>query len=314
MEPVEAPSLESLPPKVFISYSHADRPFVERLANDLLLRRILVWWDEWEIKVGESLLQKLQEGISTASNLVVVLSPNSVESPWVTEELNAALTRQLRERRVIVLPVLVEDCQIPPFLQDKRYADFRESYEFGLGELVASIRPPDLQSHARGDVADYHNDLAFDWGLFRDLHAFRIVVVSHGINIPYVISCVISVVSNDIYTARLNEMQEAGFDWAPRTMLLMFSNQLAQREDPVIVIEGDQEAVRTSHLVDPNHETAIDLEVRARRLGQDPGDDILYEWRSVFDYATNHHREGIRSALSASDMKRFEEWLAKNPV
>ena len=102
-------------PTIFISYSHADRQFVAKLASDLLKQRIRVWWDEWEIKVGDSLLQKIQEGISTSSYLGVVLSPNSVNSAWVQEELDTALVRQLKEKRVVVLPILLQDCQIPPF-------------------------------------------------------------------------------------------------------------------------------------------------------------------------------------------------------
>jgi len=49
-------SIPALPPRVFISYSHADREFVAKLAGDLARNRIVVWWDEWEIKVGDSLL------------------------------------------------------------------------------------------------------------------------------------------------------------------------------------------------------------------------------------------------------------------
>jgi predicted nucleotide-binding protein len=132
----QAAPLQALPPKVFISYSHEDRDFAQRLAKDLLSNRILVWWDDWMIRVGDSLLKKIEEGLSTSSYLGIILTPASVASSWVREELNAALLRQLEERRVFVLPILAQDCQIPLLLRDKKYADFRTSYDEGLSQLL----------------------------------------------------------------------------------------------------------------------------------------------------------------------------------
>jgi hypothetical protein len=109
---------------IFISYSRADRGFVDRLANQLVEHRVSVWLDKWEIHVGDSLIAKIQEGITGASGLLIVLSKNSVKSEWCKKELNSALIRELEEKRVVVLPILIEDCEIPLFLREKLYADF----------------------------------------------------------------------------------------------------------------------------------------------------------------------------------------------
>ena len=52
-----------------------------------------------------------------------------------------ALTRQIQGRNIAVLPVVVDDCELPGFLQEKRYADFRNLSEFdrSLIELTASL-------------------------------------------------------------------------------------------------------------------------------------------------------------------------------
>lgn len=52
------------------------------------------------------------------------------------KELNAALMRQVASAGTFLLPVLVEACDVPPLLGHRRFADFRESYEAGLGELL----------------------------------------------------------------------------------------------------------------------------------------------------------------------------------
>ena len=124
---------------VFISYSSKDRSFVERLATDLRSRGLYVWFDQWELKVGDSLIEKINAGITSQDYLVVVLSKTSVRSQWVMKELNAALMRELNERRVVVLPILIEDCAIPPLLSDKVYADFRSDYSLGLNKLLGKF-------------------------------------------------------------------------------------------------------------------------------------------------------------------------------
>ena len=106
---------------------------------------VFVWWDEWEIKVGDSIVQKISEGITESAYLAVVLSPASVNSNWVQKELNSALMRQLSaERAITILPLFLEDCKVPAFLQEIKWADFREEYAYGLHELLGAIEqtPP----------------------------------------------------------------------------------------------------------------------------------------------------------------------------
>jgi hypothetical protein len=127
---------------IFISYSSKDATFVQRLADDLSAQQLKVWLDKFEMKVGDSLNQKLQEGISSSGWLGVVLSPNSISSAWVTRELNAALMQELERKQVFVLPILYQNCDIPIFLRDKVYADFRSSYQDGLRALLERLDPP----------------------------------------------------------------------------------------------------------------------------------------------------------------------------
>jgi hypothetical protein len=114
---------------------------VERLAKNLRRSGVRVWFDQWEIKVGDSIVQKINDGISSHSYLGVVLSPAAVRSPWVRSELSAGLVRELHTRRVVVLPILHRNCRMPPLLQPKHYADFRLSYRKGLEELLDKLQP-----------------------------------------------------------------------------------------------------------------------------------------------------------------------------
>ncbi|QDV15624.1 Serine/threonine-protein kinase pkn1 [Gimesia panareensis] len=112
-------------PRVFLSHTHSDKPFVRTLAHKLQTRGVRVWVDEAEIKIGDSLIEKIEEGILDSDYLAAILSPNSIQSAWVKEELRSVLTRQIVGKSIKVLPILIDDCEIPLFLQEKMYLDLR---------------------------------------------------------------------------------------------------------------------------------------------------------------------------------------------
>jgi hypothetical protein len=117
---------------VFISYTHKDKRFVERIARDLRSLGCEVWLDEWRIKVGDSLLREVGTAIREAKWMVLVLSPAAVASEWVNTELRSGLSRELKEKNVFVLPVVRKKVELPDFLRDRFYADFTKSYEHGF--------------------------------------------------------------------------------------------------------------------------------------------------------------------------------------
>jgi hypothetical protein len=126
--------------QIFLSHSSKDREFANRLALDLRARGLSVWYDQWELDVGDSLFERIQGALAEASWLLIVLSPDSVESRWVREELSAIQVRQLAAKGVGVLPVLYRDCEIPLFLQSRVHADFRASFDEGIQRLLRAIR------------------------------------------------------------------------------------------------------------------------------------------------------------------------------
>lgn len=63
--------------RVFLSHASADKSFVGRLAVDLRANTVPVWYDQWELKVGDSLQCKIAEGVEGSAWLAVALSQNS---------------------------------------------------------------------------------------------------------------------------------------------------------------------------------------------------------------------------------------------
>ena len=147
---------------VFISYSHSDKDFVDKFAAQLVREKIHVWVDRWELHVGDSLISRVQDAISGASALLVILSNASIASEWCKKELNSGLIRELEEKRVVILPILIEDCSIPLFLKEKMYADFRTDFDEGLRTTLESIAKVTNESQGRIDEPEWHTDWAID--------------------------------------------------------------------------------------------------------------------------------------------------------
>lgn len=106
--------------KVFISHTSSDHDFVWKLAKRLKEDGVDVWVDEWEIKVGDSIVQKVNDALIESSFLLIILSENSLNSDWVLKEMNVGLMRQLSSKNVKILPVLLElrSRDLPPLLAD----------------------------------------------------------------------------------------------------------------------------------------------------------------------------------------------------
>lgn len=98
------------PPQIFLSYTTQDAEIAEKVARALLAGGIDVWWARWEIRSGDSLRQKIEEALGDCTHFVVLLTPNSVDKPWVNLEIDAALIRRLRSQCVLI-PLR---CDVPP--------------------------------------------------------------------------------------------------------------------------------------------------------------------------------------------------------
>jgi hypothetical protein len=130
---------------IFLSHSHADKEFARKLAEDLKRDGVRVWIDEAEIRVGDSLIAKLREGIDLVDYVGVILSPDSVGSTWVKYEVDVAMNQEIAGKRVKVLPILYKDCDLPGFLLGKVYADFRgQNYYNGLKAVMQRLQPEDI--------------------------------------------------------------------------------------------------------------------------------------------------------------------------
>lgn len=90
---------------VFVCHATEDKAIVRPLAEALQRSGLSVWYDDFTLKLGESLREALDRGLRNSSFGVVVLSPAFFSKQWPQWELNALVTRQLSDRRNIIIPI-----------------------------------------------------------------------------------------------------------------------------------------------------------------------------------------------------------------
>ncbi len=126
---------------VFLSHNSKDKPWVRVLAERLIADEVIVWLDEAEINIGDSLIDKIAEGIKEMKFVAAIISKNSVESNWVQKELSIAMSKEVAGRKATVLPLVIDDCELPVSLSDKLYADFKnpDDFEASYEKLLRAI-------------------------------------------------------------------------------------------------------------------------------------------------------------------------------
>lgn len=96
----------SEPDDVFLSHASEDKDEVARpLKEALEARGLAVWYDEIKIKVGQSIRQEIERGITHARFGVVVLSPEFFAKQWTRAELDALFSKKMASGENLILPI-----------------------------------------------------------------------------------------------------------------------------------------------------------------------------------------------------------------
>ncbi len=131
----------------FICHAGEDKnDFVRPLAQLLQQQHLEIWYDEFSLNIGDSLTQKIDEGLANSRFAIVVLSPSFFNKPWAIRELNGFSFREMLKNENIILPILhrvnieeVARYSLP--LADKKATSSKDGINIVIRELVKKIRP-----------------------------------------------------------------------------------------------------------------------------------------------------------------------------
>ena len=126
-------------PAAFLSYSSENKDVAGRLARNLIENGVDVWYDQWQMKPGDSLRRKIDEGIERAGFFLVLLTPESLASEWVATELDAGMVRRI-QGYCRLIPILrgIQREEVPATLQGIRWVVL-DDYDSGLQDLLNGL-------------------------------------------------------------------------------------------------------------------------------------------------------------------------------
>lgn len=131
-----------MPLKVFISHASEDKQrFVVDFAKRLRENGVDAWLDQWEMKPGDSLVDKIfEDGLKDAHAVIIVLSTISVQKPWVREELNTSVVNRI-SRGTKLIPVVIDECDVPESLKSTVWqkVDSLDDYRESLQRILSAI-------------------------------------------------------------------------------------------------------------------------------------------------------------------------------
>lgn len=143
-------------PAVFVSYSSEDSDFALRLSGDLKAAGASVWLDKFDIVPGQRWDRAVEDALTNCALMLVVLSPDSVGSNNVMDEVSHALDAQKT-----VIPVLYRECVIPFRLRRVQYVDFRGDYDRAVRLLKTLVIGAGVllpERFRRGEALGLHPD------------------------------------------------------------------------------------------------------------------------------------------------------------
>ena len=166
-------------PKVFVSHASEDKDrFVVEFARRLRENGVDAWLDQWEMKPGDSLVDKIfEEGLKEARAVIVVLSKVSVQKPWVREELNTSVVKR-SSRGTRLIPVVIDDCEVPESLRSTLWqkVDVLADYDQILQRILSAIFDVDDKPAIGQPPARFSGSASFISGLTRvDDLALRVI-------------------------------------------------------------------------------------------------------------------------------------------
>lgn len=133
-------------PPAFISYDSGDRDAIARpLANELAAQGVQVWFDEFSLSVGDSLREKVEQGLRDCKHCVLVITPRFLANTgWTKREFDSVFTRELLDRKNVVLPIWWQVTQrdvynYSPSLADRFALQWGDGVALVAGKLASKI-------------------------------------------------------------------------------------------------------------------------------------------------------------------------------
>jgi TIR domain len=126
-------------PVVFLCHASDDDELARQIATDLVAAGIRTFYSEWSIRSGQSLRQRIDEGLGDCTHFVVLLTPISIDRPWVKAEIDAAFVLKVQGQAAFIpLRHRLPMDRIPPLLAALHCPELKD-YPQDIRLLISDI-------------------------------------------------------------------------------------------------------------------------------------------------------------------------------
>ena len=156
---------------LFLCHTGANKPWVEGLAERIEAvpyqdRHLGVVFDKWDFTKGKNIVLEIDEFIDQCRFIGLVVSKAMLDAEWPTMERTIAVWSDPSGRQGRVIPLLIENVDLPASLRIRNWIDFRdpERFEESFLELISRLRNEPIRRgrgglHPRSEVDDLKSNL-----------------------------------------------------------------------------------------------------------------------------------------------------------
>lgn len=282
---------------VFISYSSKDAEFVNKLSLALIEHNVKVWKDDMKIVAGDSLSKRIRSGIENASYFCVVLSKNALESKWVQEEINEALLRETDKQGIVILPIVLDDCEIPTVLNNRLFIDFRANFESSLNRILHVVA--DKYNIGNSDRIAAGNNYYFDYGIeyqtIDNNFFMQIDVVSYDTEESFTILSQFKFSGNEYATKEHFELED---DRALRDLVLRTCADEFTSNPARVTINAEHAKTAKFSIQGSEDKARFDAELRVKWLGTSTRETVVFNVGALIQQICDY--SGIAIAKKSS--------------
>ncbi len=124
---------------VFLSHNKADKDEARDIALILTVEGINVWFDEWEIGVGDSIVERINNGLLDCTHFAILWSENAARSNWVRREFQSTLAHAIDIGKPRILPIRLDETPLPSLIADIIYLRYTEPIEEQRQKIIKSV-------------------------------------------------------------------------------------------------------------------------------------------------------------------------------
>jgi len=287
---------------VFICHASEDKvDFVEPLTNALKEAGIKVWYDRFELKLGDSLRDKIDEGLANSLYGVVVLSSSFFKKEWPKTELDALVSRQNEDGKKLILPIwhgvgIKEVRKFSPILASKLAAQSSESLESIVDQIKNVLNEnstPKKTAKDKGESTETELDSEIP---IRELLIMNILAAKNEQSEVAILDYLKeNGMSNLDCHAAISSLTEKGFIRQTNTSPVSYN----------ISPRGYQWAMQNKNLFDQLNAEALSDEAKKMLLKAAQGDGVIIKAHNMRERRIQINSENI---ISSQDPRTVAKW------